>query len=65
VGSWTWVGGGLVLRDNEHSVPMAGWNIVLLQLFGLIQLQDKYMCDCIFMLFICAWLIVELAMNVV
>lgn len=23
-----------VLKDKEHSLPTAGWNVVLLQLFG-------------------------------
>jgi len=32
--SWTWLGGGPVLKDKEHNVPTAGWNIVLLQLLG-------------------------------
>ncbi len=30
-----------VLKDNEHRLPMAGWNVVLLQLFGSADLQDK------------------------
>ena len=32
-----------MLRDNEHRLPMAGWNVVLLQLVGDTVLQDKYL----------------------
>jgi len=40
-----------VLKDNEHSWPMAGWNVVLLQLFGDTVLQDK--CLLTVYIFIC------------
>ena len=32
-----------MLKDKEHSLPTAGWNVVLLQLFCNRVLQDKYL----------------------
>ena len=47
-----------MLRGNEHSLPTAGWNVVLLQLFCDTVLQDKCLLTVFMFMFICLnWIV--------
>ena len=52
-----------MLKDKEHSLPMAGWNVVLLQLFGLLHLSDKFYELCLYVRFLTVAYILSMIMN--
>ena len=52
-----------MLKDKEHSLPTAGWNVILLQLFYITALQDKYSITVFMFMFMCLKLACEYCLQ--